>query len=65
MNNNTELEATGCKDCLLAEYQESGSYYCIHPKMGRYLYEEDTTGKPITPSDCPLLKSSLTISIKQ
>lgn len=60
-----EVNVSGCKDCLLAEYQESGSYYCIHPKMERYLYEDNETGKPITPSDCPLLKEPLTIIIKQ
>ena len=57
------IEVTGCKDCILKEITESGSYYCNHPKKETYLFEDE--GEPITPSDCPLLTEPLTISIKQ
>lgn len=59
------IEVTGCEDCILAEYTESGSSVCIHPKKRKiYLYEDDKTGKLITPSDCPLLAEPLIISLK-
>lgn len=57
-------EVTGCKDCLLREILESGYSWCFHPKRQTYIYEDDMDGELITPSDCPLLKESLTISIK-
>lgn len=58
------IETTGCKDCLLREVIESGSSWCNHPKLKEYIYEEDD-GTLITPSNCPLFKEPLTLSIKQ
>ena len=74
-----ELQVTGCKDCPFRdeientvlgddeEEEEAGDYiiqyYCKHPKRFLINMLEDENGI-ITPSDCPLLKESTTISIK-
>ena len=73
-------EVTGCRDCPFRDenqydvlvkdedggddYEERTQYYCKHPK--RYLVNLVDLGDGIiTPSDCPLYKEPITISIKQ
>lgn len=60
-----ELQVKGCADCLLREVLESGSSWCFHPTRQTYIYEDDMDGELITPSDCPLLKEPITITIKK
>lgn len=67
MNNNTELEITGCQDCVFSQRQPSGRFQCVHPfKTGNaYIFWSEDHETLATPFDCPLKQSSLTISIKQ
>jgi len=58
------IEVTGCKDCLLRELLASGRSWCNHPKLEGFIYEEGD-GTFTTPSNCPLFKEPLTLSIKQ
>lgn len=61
MNNNTEHQVTGCKDCCLYDWD---SYDCNNPDKPHYtvvIYADEIDFL----SWCPLLKSSLTISIKE
>lgn len=75
-NKISHLKVHGCGSCPFMDVVENerydkeeeevyyvDQYYCKHPK--RYLvdlYEDDETGV-VTPSDCPLLTESITISI--
>jgi hypothetical protein len=59
-----DFKVKGCTDCLLREVLESGSSWCFHPARQTYIYE-DMDGELMTPSDCPLLKESIIISIKE
>lgn len=58
-----DIEVKGCMDCLLRDVLESGSNWCFHPKKNDYLYEDDDFNI-ILPYNCPLLRESLTITIK-
>ena len=58
------IEVTGCGDCPLKSISES-EYWCEHPdKKGGTWIRSDEDGNSITPSDCPLFKEPITISIK-
>lgn len=58
-----ELQISKCKECLLAELQPSGSFYCIHPDGNQYIPSiNEEVGFPAL---CPLKWESLTISIKK
>ncbi len=60
MNNNTVIEITGCMDCPLRTITNALHYWCEHPEGQMYLSDDLST-----PSNCPLYKQSLTISIKK
>jgi hypothetical protein len=70
MNSIEEMQVTGCGDCPfrdeLSNVDDEGiytTYYCKHPR--RYminLYQGDEG--IITPTDCPLITSPITISLK-
>lgn len=71
-----EQIVTGCKDCPYRDEVEHDvldedmdwdteiQYYCKHPQ-GYLVDLVDLGDGVITPSDCPLLKESTTISLKQ
>lgn len=60
MNNNTEHEVTGCKDCYLYDWDSCDCNHPDKPSNTAVIYADEI----VFPSWCPLLKSSLTISIK-
>lgn len=69
MNNNKLIEVSGCDNCPGCSYTDRAGFECIFSKMDELgqieSIEENGFAEPITPTWCPLKKSSLTISIKQ
>lgn len=63
----TEHIVTGCRDCPFCQ-EEAAEYFCLHPSDGDVFIEVDDSGDdlsyiefPVTPHNCPLNQSPITI----
>jgi len=61
-----EFTVMGCDDCPMCSYLDNISYVCNHPFSGELILFIDTNeeGDPVTPKECPLLKSPIILRTK-